>query len=103
VALAERLAATIERQDGLPCGKCGRAHVGTVAELNRTKDACLCECCRALWEESVVGWFEAEHADLITIQRGRRVISGAALREATRRLEDEIASLDRAIAEPGLS
>jgi len=94
-------AATIEHRGGLPCGVCGGRHVSTGAEYNSTEDPCRCECCLAAARESLGEWIEAEHPDLVTIQPGQRVISRAAVDEAMRRLEDELASLDRAIAEAG--
>jgi hypothetical protein len=96
-------AATIERRGDLPCGGCGGRHVSTGAEYKSTEDPCRCECCIDAGRESLGEWIEAEHPDLVTIQRGRRVISRAAVDEAMRRLEAEIASLDGAIAEPDLS
>jgi small ligand-binding sensory domain FIST len=86
--LSEILALTIERKDALLCGCCGGHHVETVQELSGVQRACSCTCCHGPWFES----FEADFPDLI-ITRGRdRVITQAALEEAIRRMEAEIAS-----------
>ena len=88
---SEILATTIERKDGLPCGRCGGRHVETVEELRRAETVCSCPCCHSPWVEE----FEADFPDLITIRDGVRVVTQAALDEAIRRMEADIASLER--------
>lgn len=97
--LAEFLAATIEHRDGLPCGGCGRRHVEAVADLERMGDACTCQCCRGVSGELVHALCEREYPGLITVRGGRRIITAAAFAEMTRRIEVEITSLARPVAE----
>lgn len=82
---------TIEREDGLPCGCCGGRHVQTANELKSEEHPCMCPCCHGALAELV----EADFPDLVTTRGGVRVITENALREAIRRMEAEIASLER--------
>jgi len=66
-----------------------------VQELESAEDACRCPCCCGAWVEL----FEAEDPDLITTRGGVRVVTEAAIAETIRRLEAEIASLEKAVAD----
>ena len=89
--LPEILATTIERKDGLPCGACDGRHVETLQDWRACKQPCICPCCNRAFGAS----FAAEHPDPITIRGGVRVITEAAIEESIRRLEAEIASLEK--------
>jgi hypothetical protein len=93
--LPDILATTIERKDDLPCGRCGGRHVETLQELERTEMACACPCCHGPWGKM----FEADFPDLIITRGGVRVVTQAAFDEMLRRLEAEIAQLERDIAD----
>jgi hypothetical protein len=93
--LPDILAAKIERKDQLPCGCCGGRHVETVQELDSAEPPCTCRCCHRPWGEM----FEADFPDLITIRGGVRVVTEAAMHEAIRRMEAEIAQLERGMAD----
>jgi len=94
--LPEILAAQIERKDELPCGICGGRHVKTMQEeLESGERVCLCRCCQGAFAER----FVADFPDLIITRGGVRVITEAALNEAIRRMEAEIARLERDIAD----
>lgn len=88
--LPESLATTIERMDGLPCGRCGGRHIETVQELESVETVCACPCCHGPWGEV----FEARFPDLITTRHAVRVVTAAAMDEAIRRMEAEFNSLD---------
>jgi hypothetical protein len=90
--LPEIVAAMIEREDGLPCGRCSGRHVRTAQELRSVERACTCRCCHGAFAE----WFEADFPDLITTRGGVRVVTQAAVEESIRRTEAEIASLEGA-------
>ncbi len=89
--LADIVAVTIERKAGLPCGGCGGRHIETVQELESVETVCTCPCCHGPWGEM----FEADFPDLVITRGGARVITEAAMNEAIRRMEAEIASLER--------
>lgn len=89
--LSDILAATIERKDGLPCGCCGGHHVETVQELESVERACTCRCCHGAHAES----FAADFPDLVTTRGGVRVVTEAAFAEGLRRMEAEIAALEK--------
>jgi hypothetical protein len=90
--LSEILAAKIERKDGLPCACCGGRHVESREELKTGEQACVCRCCGY---GGLAELFEADFPDLITVRGGVRVVTEAAMAEALRRLEAEIASLEK--------
>jgi hypothetical protein len=91
--LSDNLATSIERKDGLPCGRCGGRHVETRQELESVEAVCTCPCCHGPWGEM----FETEYPDLITTRGGLRVITQAAFDEAIRRMEAEIGWLEREV------
>ncbi len=92
--LPDILATTIERKDGLPCGRCGGHHVETAEELLSAEVACTCRCCHGALAEMI----EADYPDLVTTRGGVRVVTQAAFAEMIRRLEAEVASLENAPA-----
>ena len=88
--LPDILAAKIERKDGLPCGGCGGHHVESMQELE-SSEHCTCRCCHG----ALVEVFEADYPDLIITRGGVRVVTAAAFDEMLRRMEAEIASLEK--------
>ncbi len=93
--LSAILATRIEREDGLPCGRCGGCHVETWREMESAEHPCTCWCCHGALVEMV----EGQYPDLITTVDGVRVVTNAAFGEAIRRIEAEIASLERVAAD----
>jgi hypothetical protein len=90
--LPEILAATIERKDGLPCTVCGGRHVESKHELEGGEHACICRCCGY---GGLADLFEADFPDLIAVRGGVRIVTEAAMAEALRLMEAEIASLEK--------
>jgi hypothetical protein len=62
---------------------------------NARRLACACPCCHGPWGKM----FEADFPDLIITRGGVRVVTQAAFDEMLRRLEAEIAQLERDIAD----
>jgi|ERR1039458_7177123 hypothetical protein len=92
--LPEILAVTIERKDRLPCGVCGGHHVESMKELESSEHPCTCRCCHGPLVEQIA----ADFPDLVTTRGGVRVITAAAMNEAIRRMEAQIAQLEGDIA-----
>jgi len=82
-ALFESLTTLIEREDGLPCGRCGGRHVASWEELESDEQACTCRCCDDAFAEQLA----ADFPDLIITRGGARVITEAAVGDAIRRTE----------------
>jgi hypothetical protein len=59
-------------------------------EMASVERACTCRCCHGAHAESLA----ADFPDLVTTRGGVRIITEAALNEAIRRMEAEIASLE---------
>jgi hypothetical protein len=92
--LPEILAAEIERKDRLPCGGCGGRHVESMKELKDSDQPCTCRCCHG----ALVEMIEADFPDAITTRGSVRVVTQAAVNESIRRMEAEIASLEKGAA-----
>jgi len=94
LSLASHLAALLERSTGSPCGECGLPHATTGADYDAKPDGyCCCPCCYfAFFERFVI-----DFPDLIERRGKHRVITDAAVREATRRVNLKIDEIERGL------
>jgi hypothetical protein len=86
--MAARVAGELELGGGLPCGGCGRPHATSAAGWRDSGDWCSCPCCVRYLHEWTEQIFREDYPDLID-RRG--VITEAAVEEAIRREERELA------------
>jgi hypothetical protein len=86
--MAARLAGELERGGGLACGACGKPHASSSADWEHG-GWCYCRpCCGRYLEEWIAADFPTSFPDLVD-HRGN--ITEAAIDEAIRRLEREVA------------
>ncbi len=90
------LAVTIERESGLPCGRCGGAHAN---QEGFNEAPCVCACCRDALAAIIGPFVEERHPDLMKCRAGVRIISERDFRELVRRMEAEVEVLRRDMAD----